>query len=136
MTTTATMPSNQPTPTTGEPKRHPNQVQMSGTLTRDPELRYTPGGSPVASFSMAHNNRYQDKDQNEREDTCFVDVTVFGELGETLTQMLSKGSFVHVTGPLKQDRWETEGQKRSKHKILGFQIAAYNKEQRAWEELN
>ena len=94
-----------------------NKVILVGHLTRNPELRYTPNGTPVTSFGLAVNRRY--KVENEaREDVCFIDIVVFGKQAEHCGQYLSKGNGVIVEGRLQQRRWETEdGQKRSKHEI-------------------
>lgn len=99
-----------------------NKVILIGNLTRDPEIRYTPSGTPVAKFGLAVNNRY--KQANEmREEVCFIDVVVFGKQAENCGQYLNKGSGVIIDGRLSQQRWETEeGQKRTKHEVIAQSV--------------
>ena len=92
-----------------------NKVILIGNLTRNPELRYTPNGTPVAALGLAVSRRYKQGD-DLKEEVCFVDIVVFGKQAEHCGQYLSKGNGVIVDGRLQQRRWETEdGQKRSKH---------------------
>lgn len=88
-----------------------NQVVLCGRVTRDAELRYTSGGTAVAEISVAV-NRYAGKDKAD--EVSFIDCTVWGKQAESLKQYLTKGRQVVVHGELKQDRWEQDGQKRSK----------------------
>lgn len=91
-----------------------NKVLLMGNLTRDPELRYTSGGSPVCNFSMAINRYYNDKQGERKEETTFMRITVWGKQGEHCAQYLAKGRSVFVEGRLQSRSWETEdGQKRS-----------------------
>jgi single-strand DNA-binding protein len=95
-----------------------NKVILIGNLTRNPELRYTPSGTPVASLGLAVSRRYKQGD-DLKEEVCFVDIVVFGKQAEHCGQYLSKGNGVIVDGRLQQRRWETEdGQKRSKHEVV------------------
>jgi single-strand DNA-binding protein len=95
-----------------------NKVILIGNLTRNPELRYTPSGTPVASFGLAVSRRYK-QGEELKEEVCFVDIVVFGKQAEYCGQYLSKGNGVIVDGRLQQRRWETEdGQKRSKHEVV------------------
>jgi single-strand DNA-binding protein len=88
-----------------------------GNLTRDPEVRFTRDGSPVASFTLAINNRY--KQENEtREDVSYIDVVTFGKQADLVKNYLEKGSPVLIEGRLQQRRWEQEGQKRSKVEVV------------------
>ena len=99
-----------------------NKVILVGNLTRNPELRYTPSGTPVASLGLAVSRRYKQGD-DLKEEVCFVDVVVFGRQAEHCGQYLSKGNGVIVDGRLQQRRWETEdGQKRSKHEVVAQAI--------------
>ena len=99
-----------------------NKVLLMGNLTRDPELRYTAGGSPVASLGLAVNRKYRQGDEM-KEETCFVDVTVWGKLGETCAEYLTKGRPVFVEGRLNFRTWETEdGQKRSKLDVVAYNV--------------
>ena len=93
-----------------------NHVVLIGRLTRDAELKYTAGGQAVCKFSLAVNRR---KKQGEQwvEEGNFFDITLWGRAGETLNQYLLKGKQVAVDGELRQDRWEQDGQTRSKIEI-------------------
>jgi len=94
-----------------------NKVILIGHLTRNPELRYIPNGTPVASFGLAVNRKYK-QGEELKEEVCFVDIVVFGRQAEHCSQYLTKGNGVVVDGRLQQRRWETEdGQKRSKHEV-------------------
>jgi single-strand DNA-binding protein len=89
-----------------------NKVILIGNLTRNPEVRYTPNGTPVTSFALAINRRFRQ-----------ADIVVFGKQAEHCGQYLSKGNGVIVDGRLQQRRWETEdGQKRSKHEVVAQTI--------------
>lgn len=82
-----------------------NTVTLAGNLTRDPEQRYAPNGTAVTRFGLAMNHRYsQGKDL--KEETCFVDVTVFGPQAEAVSTHLAKGSQVLVEGRLRFQTWE------------------------------
>lgn len=95
-----------------------NKIILIGNLTRNPELRYTPSGTPVVNFPLAVNRRYRQAD-DQKEDVCYVDIVVFGKQAEHCGQYLSKGDGAIVDGRLQQRRWETEdGQKRSKHEVV------------------
>ena len=99
-----------------------NKVMLMGNLTRDPELRYTPGGSAVATLGLAVNNRYKQGDE-WKDDVCFVDITVWGKTAENCSQYLSKGSPVFVEGRLKYRTWESnEGQKRNKLDVTAVNV--------------
>jgi len=99
-----------------------NKVILMGNLTRDPEMRYTPNGTAVATFGLAVNQKYKSGGET-REDVCFVDVVVFGRTAETCSQYLTKGSGVIVDGRLTYRRWETEdGMKRSKHEVVAQDV--------------
>lgn len=101
-----------------------NSVTIVGTLTRDPELRFTPSGQGVASFGVAVNRRWQNKQTNEWEEAVsFFDVVAWGTLGENVAECLTKGTRVIVDGRLEQRSWETEGgDKRSKIEIVADEI--------------
>ncbi len=91
-----------------------NNVTVVGNLTRDPELRFTPNGTPVVGFGVAVNRRYQNKQTNEWvEDVSFFDISAWFKLAENCAESLSKGDRVMVSGRLNQRSWETkEGDKR------------------------
>jgi single-strand DNA-binding protein len=90
-----------------------NVVILLGRLTRDPELRYTPGGTAVTTLGLAVNNRVK-QGEEWKEEPCFVDVTVFGRQAETSSEYLAKGSQVLIEGRLAWHKWEKDGQTRSK----------------------
>ncbi len=83
-----------------------NKVLLMGNLTRDPELRYTPSGTAVANLRMAVNRRYKDKNQELKEETCFITAVVWNKQAETCNQYLHKGSSVFVEGRLQSRSWE------------------------------
>ena len=95
-----------------------NRVILVGNLTKDPEIRYIPSGTAVGDFSMAINRKYKGSDGNVQEETCFVDITVWGRQAETCGEYLRKGSSVLVEGRLKLDRWEKDGQKHSRLSVV------------------
>lgn len=96
-----------------------NKVFLMGRLTRDPELRYTPNGSAVTDLPLAINRTFNTKEGDRREETLFIDVTVWNRQAETCCQFLKKGRTVHVEGFLKIETWDdkTTGEKRSKAKV-------------------
>lgn len=102
-----------------------NNVVILGNLTRDPELRFTPNGTPVAGFGLAVNRRYQNKKSGEWvEDTSFLNVTVWFKLAENCAESLSKGDRVLVSGRLSQRGWEDkDGQKKSVVEIIASAVA-------------
>ena len=96
-----------------------NKVIMVGNLARDVEMRYTQAGTGIASFGLATNRKWKDKNGEQKEEVCFVDVSMFGRQAEVANQYLQKGSKVLIEGRLKLDQWEDKsGQKRSKHGIV------------------
>lgn len=95
-----------------------NRVVLMGGLTRDVELRYTPSGTAVTDISLAVSERVKRNDQ-WTEDVNYFEVTLWGRTAEVAGEYLSKGSPVLIEGRLKQDRWETDGQKHSKVKVVG-----------------
>lgn len=94
-----------------------NLVLLAGNLTRDPQLRYTQGGTSVADFGMAVNRKFGDK-----EEVTFVDVTCWGKQADVVGEYLKKGRNVFVKGWLKLDQWENDGQKRSKLTVTAERI--------------
>ena len=95
-----------------------NRVVLVGNLTRDVELRFTPQGTAVTDVSLAVNERVK---RNEQwvDEVNFFDITLWGRTAEIAGEYLAKGSSILIEGRLKLDRWEQEGQKRSKIKIIG-----------------
>ena len=98
-----------------------NRVVLVGNLTRDPELRYIPSGTAVSDIGLAVNDRVKKGDQWVDEVT-FVDVTLWGRTAEIANEYLTKGSPVLIEGRLKLDRWEKDGQKFSKLKVIGEKL--------------
>jgi single-strand DNA-binding protein len=99
-----------------------NNVVLLGNLTRDPEVRYTPSGTPVATLGLAVNNRVKQGDE-WKDDPCFIDVVVFGKQAESCGEYLSKGQPVLIEGRLRYRTWEgQDGQKRSKHEVSAFRV--------------
>lgn len=95
-----------------------NRVILVGNLTRDIELKYTPGGTAVTDIGMAMNDRRKSASGEWVDETTFVDVTLWGRTAEVASEYLSKGSPILVEGRLKLDTWETDGQKRSKLRVV------------------
>ncbi|HEV8069195.1 MAG TPA: single-stranded DNA-binding protein [Planctomycetaceae bacterium] len=98
-----------------------NKVILLGNLTRDPQVRYTPGGTAVAELGLAVNRTWFDQKTNSRrEETTFVDVTLWGRQAEVAGEYLAKGRQVLIEGRLQLDTWEDKesGQKRSKLKVV------------------
>ncbi len=95
-----------------------NKVILIGNLTRDPEIRYTAGGTAVASFGLAVNRKYKQGEET-KEETLFVDVKAFGKQAETLSQYMKKGNPIMIDGRLTYRKWEDQsGQARSKHEVV------------------
>ena len=95
-----------------------NRVILVGNLTRDIELKYTPGGTAVTDIGMAVNDRRKNASGEWVDETTFVDVTLWGRTAEVASEYLGKGSPILVEGRLKLDSWETDGQKRSKLRVV------------------
>jgi single-strand DNA-binding protein len=106
-----------------------NKVILLGNLTRDPELRYAPSGTPIVRFGLAVNTQRSGQGSNEqgnnerREEVCFVDIVAFGRQAETASEFLSKGRAALIEGRLQWRSWEgQDGQKRSKHEVIADRI--------------
>ena len=96
-----------------------SKVIIVGNVTRDPELRSTPSGTQVCSFSVAVNRSYKDNSGSNVENVSFFDCSAWGKQGETIAQYVKKGSGILVSGRLEQRSWEDkEGQKRSRVEIV------------------
>lgn len=104
-----------------------NKIILMGNLTRDPEIRYAPNGTPVANFGLAVNRRYRQGDEM-REDVCFIDIVIFGKQAETCGQYLSKGQGALIEGRLQMRKFETkEGQKVTKHEVVAENVRFLSK---------
>ena len=96
-----------------------NRVVLVGNLTRDIELKYTPSGLAVTDIGLAVNDRRKSQTGEWVDETTFVDITLWGRQAEVASEYLGKGSSVLIEGRLKLDTWETDGQKRSKLRVVG-----------------
>ena len=95
-----------------------NKVILVGNLTRDVELRYLPSGQALAKCGIATNRRYKDASGMQKDETMFIDFTVWGRSAEVANQYLHKGSRVLIEGRLTLEQWtDQSGQKRSRHSI-------------------
>lgn len=101
-----------------------NSVTLVGNVTRDPELRFTASGQATASFGLAVNRVWNDRQTNEKKEAVsFFDIVCWREMAENASESLSKGARVVVTGRLEQRSWETpEGEKRSKIEVVADEI--------------
>ncbi len=99
-----------------------NQVTLMGNLTRDPELRQTPTGQNVTSFSLALNRSYKDASGEWKEVTDYIDIVCWGTLAERVAQYMSKGRRCLVQGRLQSRSWEQDGNKRSKVEVLANDV--------------
>ena len=94
-----------------------NHVVLVGRLTRDAELKYTNSGFAILKFSLAV-NRSVKKDDSWQDEVSFFNAVIFGKRAESLAQYMLKGKQIGIAGELKQDRWEQEGQSRSRVEIV------------------
>lgn len=96
-----------------------NKTILVGNITRDIELKYLPSGTAIATTSLAINRKWKDKNGQQQDETCFIDIIVFGRTAEVLNQYCRKGSKILIEGRLKLDQWDDQnGGKRSKHSIV------------------
>jgi single-strand DNA-binding protein len=100
-----------------------NVVMLAGNLTRDPEVRYSATGTPVATLGLAVNTRVKGQDSQWREDPCFIDIVVFGTQAEACGEYLEKGAPALVEGRLQYRTWEdSHGNRRSKHEVIAARV--------------
>ena len=97
-----------------------NKVLLMGNLTRDPELRVTPKGTPICQFSLAINRQFKMESGETREEVIYVDVEAWGQQGETIAKYCTKGRPLYVEGRLRLDQWEDKNtkEKRSRMKVV------------------
>jgi single-strand DNA-binding protein len=95
-----------------------NKVMLIGHLGKDPELKYTPGGAAVATFSLATNEAYKDKDGNWQERPEWHRLVVWNKQAETAAEYLKKGQQVYIEGRLQTRTWEKDGQKHYTTEIV------------------
>ncbi|MFH0925835.1 MAG: single-stranded DNA-binding protein [bacterium] len=99
-----------------------NKVLLMGNLTRDPELRYIPSGTAVCTLGLAVNRKYKQNDEM-KEETCFVDVVVWGKRAENCSEYLTKGRPIFVEGRLNYRSWEgDDGKKRNKLDVVALDV--------------
>ena len=100
-----------------------NVIRLVGNLTRDPEVRYSPNGTPVATLGLAVNTRVKGQDGQWCEDPCFVDVVVFGSQAEACGEFLGKGDPALVEGRLQYRTWQDQqGHTRRKHEVIAVRV--------------
>jgi len=99
-----------------------NTVLLIGNLTKDPEVRYTPSGKAVGDLRLAVNRRYRTSDGEDRDETCYIDIVVWGRQAETCGEYLRKGSAILTEGRLQYDEWERDGQKHSRIRVVAHRV--------------
>lgn len=104
-----------------------NRVILVGNLTRDPELRYTPGGTAVTDIGLAINDRRKDGSGDWADETVFVDVTLWARTAEVACEYMNKGASCLIEGRLKLDQWEKDGKKNSKLRVTGERLQMLGK---------
>lgn len=95
-----------------------NTVILSGNLVRDPELRYTQSGSPIANLTVANNRKWKDQSGELKEEVSFIGVVAFGKQAEVISQHFKKGSKILVQGRLKQEQWEDKQTQKKQSKTV------------------
>jgi single-strand DNA-binding protein len=101
-----------------------NRIIIIGNLGSEPEMRFTPNGRPVTSFSAATNRRYTTSDGERREETEWFTIVTWGRLAEQCNQYLTKGRLVYVEGRLRSHTWEgQDGQKRYRNEIVADRVS-------------
>jgi single-strand DNA-binding protein len=101
-----------------------NRIIIIGNLGSEPEMRFTPNGKPVTSFSAATNRRYTTSDGERREETEWFTIVTWGRLAEQCNQYLTKGRLVYVEGRLRSHTWEgQDGQKRYRNEIVADRVS-------------
>ncbi len=113
-----------------------NRVMIVGNLTRDPELRSTTTGVPVANFRIASNRRFKDSAGDWKEDVCYVGVVAWQKLAESCAARLKKGSAVYVEGELRSRTMDSDGgSKRSSIEIRAHHVQFLDKNEKSEEEI-
>lgn len=108
-----------------------NKVLLIGNLTKDPEVRYTSGGMAVADLRLASSRKFKTSSGEEKEETCFVSITVWGRQAETCGEYLRKGSSAFVEGRLKLDEWEKDGKKMNRLTVVAERVQFLGSPRRA-----
>ncbi len=110
-------------------------MTLIGNVGTDPEMRYTPNGNPVTSFTVATNRRYTTAEGEQREETEWFTVSAWNRLGETINQYLTKGRRVYVEGRLKSSTWTgNDGEARFRNEITANQILMLDREKSTNDE--
>ncbi len=104
-----------------------NRVVLVGNITREIELRYTQSGTAVTDIGLAINERKKNQSGEWVDDPQFIDVTLWGRTAEVAAEYLGKGSPILIEGRLKLETWESDGQKRSKLKVVGERMQMLGK---------
>jgi single-strand DNA-binding protein len=113
-----------------------NKIILLGNVTRNPEIRYIPGSNtPVARFGLATNRRYKQNNE-QREETCFVDVVAFAKLAEFAGEFVSKGISILVEGRLTYRTWEQDGVKKGKHEVVADNLQLVWKKEGSKENID
>ena len=114
-----------------------NKMTLIGNVGTAPEMRYTPNGNPVTSFTVATNRRYTTAEGEQREETEWFTVSAWNRLGETINQYLTKGRRVYVEGRLKSSTWTgNDGETRFRNEITANQILMLDRERSTEDEPN
>lgn len=103
-----------------------NKIILIGNLTRTPEVRYATTGTAVCNFGLAVNSRYKQNNET-KEEVLFINIVTFGKQAEICGQYLDKGKTILVEGRLREQKWEYEGQKKSKMEVLASNIRFLSK---------
>ncbi len=104
-----------------------NRVILMGNVTRDIQLRYTPGGTPVCEVGLAVNDRRKGQDGSWVDEVTFVDVTLWSRVAEVAAEYVSKGDPLFIEGRLKLDVWEKDGNKNYKMRVIGERMQLMGK---------
>jgi single-strand DNA-binding protein len=119
-----------------QPMASLNTVLLIGNLTKDPEVRYTPSGKAVGDLRLAVNRTYRAADGADRDETCFIDIVVWGRQAETCGEYLRKGSAVLVDGRLQYNEWEKDGRKHSRIRVVAQRVQFLGSPRRSGGESN
>ena len=108
-----------------------NKILLIGNVGQDPEMRYTPSGTAVTSFSLAVNHRYTPKDGEKQEETEWFDITTWNRLAEVCNEYVHKGMKVYVEGRVKANEWTgKDGQPRFRNEVIAQTVTFLNSHQR------
>jgi len=91
-------------------------------VVNEPELSYTPSKTAIVKLSVCANHKWKDEGGAAHEESCFIECTCWGKLAENVSKYVGKGDPLFITGDLKQDRWEKDGQKHSRHLMTASKI--------------